>query len=112
MSPVCRTIAVPTLVQTCSNLPHDAGQVEHLSGQVGHVTVEEDEERLDDPRVGGKARGERPQHPVDGAHQDPAQRHHQEADDTQAGVCQRHHPGVGKLLKQMVEDLEQPDNTV
>lgn len=90
-----------------ANVRHDAGQMEHLGWQVGHVTVEEDEERLDDTRVRGEARGERPQDPVDGAHQDPAQRHHQEADNTQTGVRQGHHSCVGKLLKQMVEDLEQ-----
>lgn len=79
--------------------------MEHLCRQVGHVAVDEDEERLDDARVGGEARREGGQDAVDGAHQDAAQRHHQEAQDPEDGVQHRHRADAGELLEQVVQHL-------
>ncbi len=58
------------------NSRHDAGEVEHLSWQVGHVAVHEHKKRLDDSGVGGEARGEGRQDPIDGSHQNATQRNH------------------------------------
>lgn len=87
------------------NLRHDAGEVEHLSRQVGHVAVHKDEQGLDDPGVGGEARGEGCQDPVDGSDQDAAQSHHEEGNDSQEGVHHRHCVGACKLLEKVVQHL-------
>lgn len=55
---------------------HDARQVEHLSRQVGHVTVDEDKERLDDTCVWGEAWSEGSEDAVDGANHDATERDH------------------------------------
>jgi len=86
---------------------HDARQVEDLRGEVGHVAVEEHEQRLDDARVRGEAGGEGAQQPVDGAHQDAAQRNHEEAGDAEEGVGHGHRARVRELLEQVVQNLRE-----
>lgn len=60
--------------------------MEELGRQVGHVAVEEDEERLDDPDVRGKSGGEGCDDPVDHAYKHPAQGHHEEAQEAEEDV--------------------------
>lgn len=80
--------------------------MEDLSREVGHVAVEEDKQWLDDSWVQGESGGEGAQEAVDGAHQDASEGNHKETDDTQDGIDHGHSPSVGKLLKEMIEDLQ------
>lgn len=86
---------------------HDAGQVEELCRQVGHVAVEEDEERLDDTNVGSEAGGEGCDDTVDHAHKDSAQGHDEEAQEAEDDVHNAHAVIVGKLLEEVIQDLEE-----
>lgn len=54
-------------------LRHDPRQVEGFCREVGHVAVEEDKQRLDDPSVGGETGGEGAHEAVDGAHHEASQ---------------------------------------
>lgn len=87
------------------NSRHDAGEVEELRREVGHVAVEEDEEGLDDADVGGEAGREGSNQPINDAHEDAAQRHHEEAEEAKDDIDNGHLLKVGKLLKKVVEDL-------
>lgn len=84
------------------NSRHDARKVEHLSWQVGHVAVHEDKKRLNNTGVGGEAWSEGGQDPVDGSHQDAAQRNHQEGDDSQETIHHCYRTNTSILLKQVV----------
>ncbi|TNN43239.1 hypothetical protein EYF80_046565 [Liparis tanakae] len=55
----------------------------------------------------GEAGGEGAQQPVDGAHQDAAQRNHEEAGDAEEGVGHRHRARVRELLEQVVQNLRE-----
>lgn len=79
--------------------------MEELGRQVGHVAVEEDEERLDDADVGGESGGEGSDDPVDHAHKDSAQGHHEEAQEAEDDVYDAYAVVVGKLLKEVIQDL-------
>ena len=85
--------------------------MEDLGRQVGHVAVEEDEEWLDDARVRGEAGREGAQDTVDGAHQQTAQGHHEEAHHRQHAVQHRHRADRRELFEQVVEDLEGDTHT-
>lgn len=87
------------------NSRHDAREVEELSREIGHVAVEEDEEGLDDSDVGGEAGREGSDHPINDTHEDPAQGHHEEAEEAEDDIDDGHLLEVGKLLKEVVEDL-------
>lgn len=93
------------LIPPVPNSRHDAREVEELSREIGHVAVEEDEEGLDDSDVGGEAGGEGSNQPVNDAHKDAAQRHHEEAEEAEDDVDNGHLLKVGKLLEKVVEDL-------
>lgn len=88
------------------NLRHDAGQVEHLSGQVSHVAVHKDKKRLDDAGVGGETWGEGRKEPVDNADENATQWYHEEGDNSQEAVQHRHWAIDGKLLKKVVQNLQ------
>lgn len=76
--------------------------MEDLSGEVSHVAVEEDKQRLDDASVRGKAGSKGPQDAVEGSHHDASQWHHEETDDAEEGVNHGHRIAVWKLLKQVI----------
>lgn len=85
-----------------ANLRHNAREVEHLSWQVGHVAVHKDKKWLDDTCVGGEARGEGGQDPVDGSHKNTTQSNHQEGDDSQETVHHSHDANTNKLLEEVI----------
>lgn len=87
------------------NSRHNAGEVEELSREIRHVAVEEDEEGFDDSDVGGEAGCEGSDHPINDAHEDTAQRYHEEAEEAEDDIDNGHLLKVGKLLKEVVEDL-------
>lgn len=93
------------LIPPAANSRHDAGEVEDLSREIGHVAVEEDEEGFDDADVGGEAGREGSNQPINDAHEDAAQRHHEEAEEAKDHIDNGHLLKVGKLLKKVVEDL-------
>lgn len=80
--------------------------MEHLSRQVGHVAVHEDEKRLDDAGVGGEAWGEGRKEAIDNADENAAQRYDEEGDDSQEAVQHRHCAVEGKLLEKVVQNLQ------
>lgn len=90
---------------------HDAGQVEHLSGQVGQVAVDEDEQWLDNACVWGEAWGEGSQDAVDGSYQYSSQSHNKERHNAQEDIAYGHSPLVCILLKQVIENLENTQKT-
>lgn len=65
------------------NLRHDPWQVEDLSREIRHVTVEENEEGLDDPGVECEAGCEGTYDAINGSHQNTSQRNHKETDHTE-----------------------------
>lgn len=80
--------------------------MEDLGGEISHVAVEENKQGLDDSGVRGEAGCEGAQDAVDGSHHEASQRNHEEADDTEDGVDHSHHPCVGKLLEEMIQNLQ------
>lgn len=89
------------------NLRHDAREVEHLSWQVGHVAVQEDEKRLDDTRVGREAWREGGHNTIDGSHRNTTTRNHQEGDESEETIHHCHCAHSCKLLKKVVQHLEE-----
>lgn len=88
-------------------LRHDPRQVKDLRWEVSHVTVEEDEQRLDDARVWGEAGRKSSHDAVDDAHHDTSQGNHEERDDTEDGAGHGNRLLMSKFLKQVIQDLEQ-----
>lgn len=88
------------------DLRHDPWQMEDFSGEVSHVAVEEDKQRLDDTSVRGETGSKGTQDTVDGSHHDASQWNHEETGDAEEGITYSHSFVVWKLLKQVIQNLQ------
>lgn len=94
------------------DLRHDAWEVEHFSGDVGQVAVQEDKQWLNDPDVVCETGGEGCYKSQEDTDEHPANSHDEEVRD--AG---KHVDGVdgfhlAEWLEQVVQDLGERENTL
>lgn len=80
--------------------------MEDFCREVSHVAVEEDKQWLDDTSVRGETGSESTQDTVNGSHHDATQWDHKETDHTEEGVNYSHRACVGKLLEQVIQNLQ------